>query len=116
MVEVEKVAISSGDIEETVRRFNLLCDEIANGAYKKGARNNITVDLSILCYELGLDPMAVMDSLVDWPDVHAKRDFERRVKVIDPYLTSWDRWGIESYMLGEYDCGETPKKEWVLLV
>lgn len=106
-----KDGLSADDPEEAVRRMSLLLDELEAGSYKPGARNNIAVDLAILCWELDLDPVTDIAKLfLDEDDID---DLEERLEVINDYLEYWDRYNIESYMLGDY--GDNPKKEWIVL-
>lgn len=102
--------------EETVRKLNVLCDALAAGAYQPGARNNIAVDLSILCYELGIEPLHVFDMVLPEADHDDRLDLIDRLSVLDSYLYVWNQYGIEGYMLGDWEgCGEEPKKEWIRL-
>lgn len=117
MVEVYEDSISSWqEPDEAVRRLNMLCDALADNAYKPGARNNIAVDLAILCHELSLEPLEV--AKMAWADAteYDFDDLEERLDVIEEYIPSWDQYHIESYMLGDWDCVDNPKKEWIRLV
>ena len=105
-----KDGLSADDPEEAARRMSMLLDELDAGGYKPGARNNLAVDLAILCWELDLDPADIGKQFLGADDFD---DLEERLEVINEYLGFWDQYGIEGYMLGDY--GDNPKKEWISL-
>ena len=113
---LEEDVVVESTPEEVVRKLNCLCDELAAGAYKPGARNNIAVDLAILCYELCVDPREVAEMAWENQPIQDADDLDDRLSTIEDYLATWDAWNIESYMLGDWGCEDGPKKEWIRLV
>ena len=104
----------------TAKRYtkllNLICDDLAADRYQEGCRNNMAVDLCILCYELGLEPMPVAE--LAWENVEDpdKDDLEDRINVIEDYCSWWHKMGAESYMLMDQYNATEPKQDWITLV
>lgn len=72
---------------------NAILYEVEAGAYKKGSRNNIAVDLTCVCHVLGLDPVELFKerSTAYYTPASNIIDFERRSYVVQDYLDSWDQ-------------------------
>lgn len=101
-VELEKVdtGYDFHDITRAIGMLNDLIDHVKAGAYREGSRNNIAVDLSILCYVVGLDPLEVGGCYLDWNKLN---DLTARVEVIKDYLEFWDRYDIFQFMLMDWE-------------
>lgn len=114
-VKAESLKIDREHAETVASKLNALLDEFAAGGYKQGCRNNMAVDLSILCFELDIDPMETAEYA--WKHTAARQtyDLKDRIDVIENYLKDWDAYGIEQYMLMD-DSWVDPKEEWVVLV
>ena len=92
------------DIVAATKIANGICKAIVNGAYKKGRRNTIAVDLSCSCHILKIDPHNITRILESEGhlDYVQMKNLISRLDVIDGYLDSWD-WnssvGVFEYML-----------------
>ncbi len=104
--------------EQAVEIINNILDEMDNGHYTEGCRNDIAVDLTCACYVLGMDSIGLVDDM-DLLDHYSFLDFKDRAKTIKRYLSGWDTFGyagVFDYMVNEYCWKGTPQRKWVMLV
>lgn len=112
-VEIDKIdGRTNDDITRAVDMLNNLVDDLKNGGYREGRRNNIAVDLCILCYVLDLDPLEVggyyikneTGAKVFSYSVNRKiEDLEDRINTISDYLSGWDYYDIFQFMMMDWD-------------
>lgn len=93
--------------EEVVEKINCIYSLLERGEYVEGCRNNVAVDLDILCYMIGIDPkdVAVKAWHPNWPKgltTEGYKDLLERLEVVDDYLWSWEnRGGVELFMVAD---------------
>lgn len=113
-VEIDKIDgyHPEDDIIRATDMLNNLVDDLKNGGYREGRRNNVAVDLCILCYVLDLDPLEVGGYYIknetgakvfSYPVDHKIKDLEDRIDTISNYLSEWDRYDIFQFMMMDWD-------------
>lgn len=83
------------DAEDYVAVLNGIIDECYSGGFSEGTRNEIAVNLTVVAYCLGLDPIEVLDNLVGAKVINPDDDDEdtwNRVRTVMDYADrfSWD--------------------------
>lgn len=64
-----------------------IADEIHDGGYKEGQRNDLSVDFSIACKCLDIDPHVMVKKLE--LSSYELTNMDYRIRVIDDYIDSW---------------------------
>ena len=106
-------------MERAVKYVNSICDYLSGSGYKQGYRNNIAVDLSIVCYVLALNPCEVAKEAWSYRDIMDHMDdLYERCETIGEYLEGWSNYGQDIFdkmlMLDEW-IANPPEEEWVKL-
>ena len=94
MISIEKPepyeSFDEYEIQFALRRLDNAIDEINNGYYKQGFRNNLCIDILICESSLGLDLkwfINTFDFVVSNIDM---LDFEERLENMEPYLNDYN--------------------------
>ena len=97
------------DLREAAGMLNDLIDDLKNNGYRRGRRNNLAVDLSILCYVLELNPLEVGSYYImksyENPEIAKNKiaDLEGRLSTIARYLADWDNYHIYNFMVMDWE-------------
>lgn len=92
----DETIVDDQSAEDYVTLLNGIIDECYNsGGYTEGMRNEVAVNLTVSAYCLGLDPIEVMDQLVEAKVINPDDDDEdtwNRVRTVMDYADrfSWD--------------------------
>lgn len=99
----DKILADEDSVQDYVDLLNGIVWECANNfGFDRGKRNTIAVDLTVAAYMLGLDPIGVLDKLIDRKVIHPSDDDEDthvRVQTVMDYSRrfSWE-WMIDPDM------------------
>ena len=99
----DEVLADEDSVQDYVDLLNGIVWECANNfGFDRGSRNTVAVDLTVAAYMLGLDPIGVLDKLIDRKVIHPSDDDEDthvRVKTVMDYSRrfSWE-WMIDPDM------------------
>lgn len=111
---------SASLVSKAVDQFNAIAEEISEGYYIPGYRNNFAVDLCCVCYVLNLEPEEIFIDLVEkYTDYGSVvEDFCGRADIIRPYLEWWNDEpnGVFDKMLEDREVEDQVKDKYLELV
>lgn len=81
---------TGAEIRDAAKVLNGIVEFVRVNGWKEGFRNNMSVDLTIACFMLKLEPEEFFNHvLLDLTDAPSARDFYYRLGTIEDYLDSW---------------------------
>lgn len=94
-ISLDDVICDKREVQDYVDVLNGIVYDCVHGGFISGLRNQVAVDLTVCCHMLGLDPVRVLDYLIQEDAIDPSKDDEDTVERVERVMRydsnfSWD--------------------------